>query len=506
MSSYEYNQLLQFLYFEGYADSYADAEELLESISDEEFEDLLEKKYDRDETLPSGRTPRQNMERQRAKHGASYMLRQRETRDRNDPEAGSHFERASTMDTVKKAQDAGEEPRNNPAWKNTIAARRRPRASYEVPNERPGGLRAKNTTAAKVDDQGRVRSHRAVTRVNKEELEMQEAWYSGRGQYRTTVSGRKVRWDEDDATDDAVSAMMQKRREEAAKKAAAARLKAKGIEPIRKPKVQEDFESYAENLQNEGYDLSGWTWEGLEEYYLDEAKKASPEVIERAKKIKEIRNKRQKLARMVVQSGVGPEHPAAKQAEKAGVRPDHLPKHLRKEEVEELDERKYAHSFPLTPSEKKIAARIRARLDGQEPVETPKSARKVEPTPEPKKRTIKRTELKSIIKDDFDALVEHLFVKGYTDTIESAELMAENISEDWAVEILDEKFVKALDTTGRGPDHRTRFPRFKGKDDEFDPQFTQQRVNRNDKKIDPYFSGRRTRKAARRQGTGGFNA
>jgi hypothetical protein len=43
MSSYEYNQLLKFLYFEGYADSYAEAEELLESMSDDEFDDLLEK-------------------------------------------------------------------------------------------------------------------------------------------------------------------------------------------------------------------------------------------------------------------------------------------------------------------------------------------------------------------------------------------------------------------------------------------------------------------------------
>jgi hypothetical protein len=44
MSSYEYHQILQFLYFEGYADSYESAEELVESLSDEEFEDLCEKK------------------------------------------------------------------------------------------------------------------------------------------------------------------------------------------------------------------------------------------------------------------------------------------------------------------------------------------------------------------------------------------------------------------------------------------------------------------------------
>ena len=44
-SNKEYNQLLQYLYFEGYSDSYAEAEELLESMSDEEFEELAEEVF-----------------------------------------------------------------------------------------------------------------------------------------------------------------------------------------------------------------------------------------------------------------------------------------------------------------------------------------------------------------------------------------------------------------------------------------------------------------------------
>jgi hypothetical protein len=43
MSNYEYHQFLKFLYFEGYADSYEEAEYLLEELSDEEFEELQEK-------------------------------------------------------------------------------------------------------------------------------------------------------------------------------------------------------------------------------------------------------------------------------------------------------------------------------------------------------------------------------------------------------------------------------------------------------------------------------
>jgi hypothetical protein len=39
--SYSYHKLLKFLYFEGYADSYEEAEHLLEEMSDEEF-DIVE--------------------------------------------------------------------------------------------------------------------------------------------------------------------------------------------------------------------------------------------------------------------------------------------------------------------------------------------------------------------------------------------------------------------------------------------------------------------------------
>ncbi len=42
MSNYEYHQFLKFLYFEGYADSYEEAEYLLEELNDEELESLIE--------------------------------------------------------------------------------------------------------------------------------------------------------------------------------------------------------------------------------------------------------------------------------------------------------------------------------------------------------------------------------------------------------------------------------------------------------------------------------
>lgn len=42
MSSYEYHKFLKFLYFEGYANSYEEAEYLLEEINDDEFQYLID--------------------------------------------------------------------------------------------------------------------------------------------------------------------------------------------------------------------------------------------------------------------------------------------------------------------------------------------------------------------------------------------------------------------------------------------------------------------------------
>jgi hypothetical protein len=106
------------------------------------------------------------------------------------------------------------------------------------------------------------------------------------------------------------------------------------------------------------------------------------------------------------------------------------------EEFEELDE----HRFPLTPSEKKTLERIRANIYGKEIKPPTRSARKREPEPspqpqEPRKRTTDLSQVK--IGENFESVVEYLFVEGYADTIENAELMAESISAEWVSEILE---------------------------------------------------------------------
>lgn len=195
---------------------------------------------------------------------------------------------------------------------------------------------------------------------------------------------------------------------------------------------------------------------------------------------------------------------------------EELVESLSDDEIEYLYEarrkRKLAHSFPLTKKERKYVSNIGRRSEGEiVPAEGDEPEPKPEPEPSPTKsasRTIRRSDLSSIIKDQFDLVADYLFSEGYADSLDGAEVMAENISDNWVNEILDEKYVKELDTTGRGPDHRNRFPKFHtwDQDPEVDPIFTRRRARKNDKKIDPYFSGRKERKDKKRQGTGGFVA
>jgi hypothetical protein len=181
------------------------------------------------------------------------------------------------------------------------------------------------------------------------------------------------------------------------------------------------------------------------------------------------------------------------------------------EEFEELNEKRLAHSFPLKPSERRSVENIRAMLDGKKPKSTEtRSARMSPPEDLPKrKRTTNMSKVivaQYLFDEGYEEVVEYLFVEGFADTIEGAEVMAENISEQWVDEILDEKYVKALDTTGKGADRRahTTDPtvrpirkkptpeKYKHSEAEFDSTLTSPST--------------RKRKDQRRKGTGGFNS
>jgi hypothetical protein len=323
MSSNEYNQLLKFLYFEGYADSYAEAEELLESMSDEEFEEVfyeakdnsyletdmkkreennkkaiedmkktdahksmtatVRKKFDEEVSEieeEKKEFPTAKVERQIGKHTSKSTSSWSNKGGKSDPrKTDSYGTRSRKMSAVKSSVERGEDPR-----KDSVQGDQRKIFTKQfgqnvsaktVDNEKsaytPGGLRAHQTRAG---------GYRTLTR--KEELEMQEAWHSGSSGYRTTASGRRVMRDEPDEAEQlrqsdmiARDPKVQAERKSAARKAVQARMKAKGTVPKKGGKPM--FESIVEYLFVEGY---ADTIEGAEEMAENISESWVNEIIE----------------------------------------------------------------------------------------------------------------------------------------------------------------------------------------------------------------------------------
>ena len=116
------------------------------------------------------------------------------------------------------------------------------------------------------------------------------------------------------------------------------------------------------------------------------------------------------------------------------------------DEFEELNEarRKLAHSFPLKPSERRSAENIGRmnRGDFSVPPEGSvrvRSSRKNEPEAEPEeqKPRRRRTDMSKVI------VAHYLFDEGYADSLNSAEVMAENISDNWVQSILSESDIES---------------------------------------------------------------
>jgi Fe-S-cluster formation regulator IscX/YfhJ len=80
-SNKEYHDFLQFLYFEGYTESYAEAEELLETLTDDEIEVLNEARRKLAHSFPLKPSERRSVENiRRALDGEEPSPRRTETR------------------------------------------------------------------------------------------------------------------------------------------------------------------------------------------------------------------------------------------------------------------------------------------------------------------------------------------------------------------------------------------------------------------------------------------
>lgn len=105
--------------------------------------------------------------------------------------------------------------------------------------------------------------------VQKQQKNQSESWYSGRGTYRTTASGRKVRWDEDDEQDNKTSDYLNKKRQETLAKAGRERLKKKGAVPTKQgSRMFEAFMKEAMDRAGKSPSMSDKDEEYMKQVYL----------------------------------------------------------------------------------------------------------------------------------------------------------------------------------------------------------------------------------------------
>ena len=176
---------------------------------------------------------------------------------------------------------------------------------------------------------------------------------------------------------------------------------------------------------------------------------------------------------------------------------EELVESLSDDEIEELNEaRRRAHSFPLKPSEKRSVENIGRMNRGDFSVPPGgsvrvRSSRKAKPEPEEKKptgRRIKRSELSGIIKDQFDLVADYLFSEGYADSLDGAEVMAKNISDNWVNEIVEKFNPKDYNEY-----HQKNHVDDRDQSDEWDAQEKDRQDSRGDIR-DPHNQARNVRK------------
>jgi len=309
MSSYEYHQILQFLYFEGYADSYEEAEELVESLSDDEFQDLIEDDSWKERNFrPLSKTKKARV-------------------------TGFLNSQMIKLKDYSNQADIAQDELKNPDYS-------------KPPRVKIGTLLKKMKTGSKL--------------------------MSNAQQARKRTTERE-----------------------------------EGRNNIRKFK-REDIEYILDTLISEGfavdYDSAGCILEAMSDDEFEE--------------LNEIR--------------------AQKPWSAAKIR------RFNKEQERQKRQLKRTPGSSLRPEDQKALKRITARLAGDEPEPQPEpqpESRGREPSPtRSASRTIKRSELSDIIKNQFDLVADYLFSEGYADSLDGAEVMAESISDNWVNEILDEEY------------------------------------------------------------------
>ena len=217
------------------------------------------------------------------------------------------------------------------------------------------------------------------------------------------------------------------------------------------------FESWVNNLLEEGYDLSDYTWEELYENYtqLDE--------ISDRRVQKTLQARERRFNRSIDSGAPNKEFHQLRKTEKlVASRNKRTGSNIKVDENHQLDELSVNKMHDYINKAEKDRSRLNKKWD--QGTATSKERKKVFDREEGEARASKKIrqktgkdsfrlnaldKLKSAITkesyDIFDAILEHLIAEGYADTNESALVIMANMSEEWRNSIVEVK----LDPRGR---------------------------------------------------------
>ena len=211
-----------------------------------------------------------------------------------------------------------------------------------------------------------------------------------------------------------------------------------------------EFESWVNNLLEEGYDLSDYTWDELYESYFDEATAiASPAPGGRGRK-----NSYTKKVRI---SGRYSNVSDAKERMKTPLSKYDTKMQLKKEEY--VDEAQYTPPPQIQQPPAEVRNAPKNKLSPVSTVGTGLAAAYLG-NEIGKKLLKKKPNVKGVFEklDIFGIVLEYLITEGYADTQEAAERIMVNMSEEWresiVEEVLDEAYVdykKGKLPSGRTP-------------------------------------------------------
>jgi len=217
-----------------------------------------------------------------------------------------------------------------------------------------------------------------------------------------------------------------------------------------------EFENWVNNLLDEGYDLSSYTWDEMAKIYIDEARaegvrpyKAGPtqaEVRADAKKSEKAKKDKDKD-----KEGYGPED-KFKSDWKLRAVPSSTSK--RKDGTEETVSQRMNREAPyktrpfsplFTKQGSRTASAVTRATEG--PGE-PQSVTMPRKKSKPSKKIVRRGNQNEAY-DLYDVILSHLIDEGYADTYESAEAIMVNMSEEWRESIVED-FPNVLNFPSQG--------------------------------------------------------